>query len=107
MKKCSRCRVNPRKNKGKDRYCLSCHSKNMREWRKTHFLNKEQQKKSNCRSYTKVYIKRGKIKIKPCEICNSKAEVHHLDYNKPLLIKWFCRKHHLEYHRNLLYAPEV
>jgi hypothetical protein len=25
--------------------------------------------------------------------------MHHADYNKPLLVRWFCRPHHLTLHR--------
>lgn len=101
MKQCSKCKINPQRPKA--RYCLSCHSANMREWRKTHPLNPEQKKKDICRSYTSVLIKRGKITKSPCETihCEEKAEAHHPDYNNPRLIIWLCRKHHLSLHKEL------
>jgi hypothetical protein len=44
-------------------------------------------------------LKKGLLKKLPCEKCNNpKAEMHHLDYNNPLLIRWLCRKCHLEEH---------
>jgi len=45
-------------------------------------------------------LRNGKLKKKPCEICGKKkAEKHHEDYSNPLDVKWFCRKHHIEYHK--------
>lgn len=51
------------------------------------------------RQMVSTYLMRGKIKKSPCEICgNPKADAHHDDYNKPLEIRWLCRKHHAEWH---------
>jgi len=34
---------------------------------------------------------------KPCEICGErKVEAHHEDYDKPLKVRWLCKKHHEE-----------
>lgn len=55
--------------------------------------------KDNARSYLGVYVRRGRVKRGPCEICGSTAEAHHEDYGKPLDVRWLCRVHHLEYHR--------
>lgn len=64
-------------------------------------LSDVEYEKSKVRSYTKVYVRRGKIEKKPCEVCGEqKAEIHHLDYSDPFLIKWLCFKHHRELHRN-------
>ena len=62
-------------------------------------LTDEQRKKANCRSYTNEYVRRGKIIKQPCSVCGAiNSEAHHIDYSKPLLIEWLCRKHHLEHH---------
>lgn len=96
---CPICKINPCRKT--HRYCNPCHAKKMREWRKTNPQNDEQRKKSNCRSYSNTYLKRGKIIKEPCLICgDNKSQIHHSDYNKPLLITWYCRKHHLEFHKN-------
>lgn len=44
-------------------------------------------------------IRRGKLDRKPCEKCGAeKADAHHDDYNKPLEVRWLCRKCHAEWH---------
>jgi len=72
----------------------------MREWRKDHPLNAEQRRKDNCRSYANAYKKRGLLKPRPCETCGFfVTEMHHDDYDKPLEVRWLCRKCHLAFHR--------
>ena len=44
-------------------------------------------------------LKRGLIQPKPCEICSEpKAEAHHPDYDRPLLVQWLCRRCHKQAH---------
>ena len=82
-------------------YCLTCHAKNMREFRASHPLTEEQRKRANCRAYAKVYLTRGKIEKKPCETCgNPNSQMHHTDYSQPLKIMWLCRRCHLKRHRD-------
>jgi ribosomal protein S27AE len=73
----------------------------MREKRRRHSqLDDYQKLKANARSYLNVYIKRGRVVKKSCSVCgNEKSEAHHEDYNKPLEVIWFCRKCHLNYHK--------
>ena len=72
----------------------------MREWRKTHPLTGEQRRKDNARSYAGVYLRRGKITKKTCQECGSTdSEMHHPDYDRPLLVWWLCRPCHLALHR--------
>lgn len=78
--------------------CLECHSKTMKDFRKNNRMTPEQRLKDNCRSYAGVYLRRGKLERKPCEVCGEKAQMHHNDYSKPLEVTWLCRKHHLELH---------
>ena len=81
------------------RNCLDCHAFYMRGWRSTHPLTNSQQHKDNCRSYAGVYLRRGKLQQQPCFNCGSEqSQMHHPDYNKPLLITWLCRSCHLFLH---------
>lgn len=98
---CSKCGCDLSERFGKQRYCKACHAKNMRENRPKHSeLPELARKKANARSYANVYLKRGYIKRGPCEICgDSKAEMHHDDYDKPAHVRWLCRPHHLEWHQ--------
>lgn len=51
------------------------------------------------RSYLNVYVRRGKIKRGPCEVCGAeKAHAHHDDYGKPLAVRWLCPFHHRQHH---------
>lgn len=53
------------------------------------------------RTKVSVALRSGKIVKGPCEKCgDKKAEAHHDDYNKPLEVRWLCRKCHDEWHRS-------
>ena len=50
------------------------------------------------REMTKA-IRNGFLIRKSCEVCGElKVEGHHEDYSKPLLVRWLCKKHHLDVH---------
>ena len=88
------------RDRGGQRFCLECHARYMRGWRKTHRLTPEQARKDNCRSYAGVYLRRGKLVRAPCERCgDEKSQMHHPDYSQPLLVRWLCRPCHLAEHR--------
>lgn len=62
-------------------------------------LSEEMRLRANARSYANVYLRRGKLKKKPCERCGDpKVQMHHEDYSQPLQVKWLCRKCHLQLH---------
>jgi len=71
----------------------------------TRLTQKERIKRIKARNSVNQKL-RNKKKIEivklPCEKCGKKAEAHHLDYNKPLIVKWLCFKHHRELHINYL-----
>lgn len=97
LRLCCKCKVSHNRNA---KYCAPCHATNMRAWRKTHPLTSEQRKKDNCRSYSYVLLKRGKIERQPCQKCGSQdSQMHHPDYDQPRLVEWMCRACHLEHHK--------
>lgn len=87
------------------------YSRNWREHNYSKWIDsqKEYQKKyirnnkevANAHTQTHNAIARGIIAKQVCEICGAeKAEAHHDDYNKPLKVRWLCKRHHAEWHRN-------
>lgn len=96
-KVCSKCR---RAHSAPGRYCNPCRAAYNREWRKTNPMTAEQKRRDTCRSYAGVYLRRGKLSKKPCEICgNEESEMHHEDYDKPLDVIWLCVRCHSAIHR--------
>lgn len=87
-------------------WCLICHAKHMREWRKAHPPNQDQRFRQNARSYAKVYLRRGKLVRQPCSCGNPKSQMHHEDYGKPLEVIWLCRECHLALHREKVSKAE-
>lgn len=84
------------------RKCRSCRNAYMRAYRAAGMEKRdaETRRRSNARSYAQVYLSRGRLKRSPCVICGDpQAEMHHPDYSKPLDIRWLCRRHHRELHR--------
>ena len=97
---CSKCKKFPPTSPAQ-KYCRACRTAYTREWRKTSPLAEAQRIKDIARSYAAVYRRRGKLIPQPCEVCSStKVEMHHDDYDKPLMVRWLCRPHHLEHHKN-------
>ncbi|WP_081724759.1 hypothetical protein [Asticcacaulis sp. YBE204] len=50
-------------------------------------------------------LRRGLIERKPCEVCaavhgvnDAVIDGHHEDYDRPMDVKWLCRKHHRQIH---------
>lgn len=45
-------------------------------------------------------IRDGKLIKERCEKCGeAKVDGHHDDYEKPLEVRWLCKKHHAEHHK--------
>lgn len=58
--------------------------------------------RTRARAETREAIRIGAITRQPCEVCGDpKSEAHHPDYAKPLEIKWLCRTHHHQEHKEL------
>jgi hypothetical protein len=96
--RCSRCKK-PRDRNG--RYCKRCHAAYMRVWRPPyHLLSEDQKKHHRARAYARSYVRRGHLKQRPCAECGDpKSQMHHPDYDKPLMVVWLCEFHHLHWHR--------
>ncbi len=44
----------------------------------------------------------GKVIPQPCEVCGAgDAQMHHDNYDKPLVIRWLCQIHHTQEHLKL------
>lgn len=45
-------------------------------------------------------IRDGRLILGLCEVCKKKkVDAHYDDYTKPLEVRWLCRKHHAELHK--------
>ena len=45
-------------------------------------------------------LRRGLIQRGPCEECGAeRTDGHHDDYDKPMEVRWLCRRHHRAVHR--------
>lgn len=44
-------------------------------------------------------LNKGLIERGVCEVCGDPdVDGHHDDYDKPMVVRWLCRKHHREAH---------
>jgi hypothetical protein len=69
--------------------------------KKTQEYHKERFIKKRARYATNLMIKAGGIMKRPCEVCGKeKVDVHHDDYSDPERVRFLCRKHHAEHHKN-------
>lgn len=52
------------------------------------------------RRAVRAAVESGRLVRQPCEKCGAEiAQAHHDDYSKPLDVRWLCRLHHDEHHR--------
>lgn len=50
--------------------------------------------------YVQNALRCGLIHKGPCEVCGAvKADAHHDDYERPLAVRFLCRKHHAQHHQ--------
>ena len=72
-----------------------------REWNRKWSLTWAKKNPEKIKAYKKVLhaVKTGKLIRKPCVKCGQKAQAHHEDYSKPLIVKWLCPKHHSYEHK--------
>lgn len=56
--------------------------------------------KERARRILRYAVQKGEIERQPCEDCGKeKTHGHHVDYSKPLEVKWLCITHHFQWHR--------
>jgi hypothetical protein len=68
----------------------------------------EHPEKVRARNAVNNAIRDGRMIRRPCEICGGKSEAHHDDYNRPLDVRWLCRKHHDTAHgRTIFVDPTI
>lgn len=112
------CRCGDKKEKIEYGYCAKCDAymkKNRRDKkvstetgklqeRKSYAkkaLNAEFRKKRIAHSYVAKALKDGILIKMACFVCGEmNTDAHHDDYMKPLDVRWLCRKHHAEHHKN-------
>jgi hypothetical protein len=68
-------------------------------WWTRHGSEPEVREKMLVREATNNAIQRGILIRLPCEKCGQPAEAHHDDYSRPMDVRWLCRTHHAELHR--------
>jgi hypothetical protein len=62
----------------------------------------ECRRKHRARWQAHVAVKKGVIAQQACENCGAlKAEMHHGDYDQPLVVRWFCHRCHSNLHRRI------
>lgn len=60
------------------------------------------QKKHRAHRAVADALKSGALKKLPCEVCGNRHSLaHHDNYDKPLLVKWLCDRHHRARHIEL------
>jgi ribosomal protein S27AE len=61
------------------------------------------ERKDVARQRVRHALNRGSLVRKPCELCGSATtEAHHEDYQKPLDVRWLCRRCH-----GFIHAPRL
>ncbi len=120
MKKCNGCgkfkefdafhKNRANKTNGCQNYCKVCTLKRSKLPKKTKAqkqegIYKEYIKdcsiKEKARTLSAKAIKDGVLVRGDCELCgsNDHVEGHHDDYSQPVTVRWLCRSHHRQWHR--------
>ena len=89
--KCEKCGYKWESRVEKPRQCPNC----KRQINTPALLTKEM-----ARSILREAVEVGDVVRQPCEVCGEKkVQGHHMDYSKPLEVKWLCGKHHRQWHK--------
>lgn len=113
------CKCGKQKERIENGYCFACKNLLIREARLKQKSSPEFKDKERARATAKYKdsfshkvkklarletfraIKKGFLLKKPCEVCQSeKVDAHHDNYLEPLEVRWLCRLHHMEHHKN-------
>jgi len=48
-------------------------------------------------------MRTGALNRQPCAVCGTMKNVdaHHEDYSQPLKVRWLCRRHHKQRHKQM------
>jgi len=105
-------------------YCTSCVSKKAKEYRdknpeKIRMMRRRAQDtqkrkddwelKTFGRRMVRLALRSGVLERGICEVCatDENVDAHHDDYMQPLNVRWLCRKHHAEHHKNEKLTQEI
>lgn len=96
---CSMCGAKKEGSHIKESHCAKCNY--LVRKKRLPFRNDEQLFKASARRITYLAKKCGILIPQSCEVCETDKDVHahHDDYSKPLDVRWLCRKHHNEHHK--------
>ena len=119
IRKSACCKCGGEKERSSYGYCLACNRIVVNERRERNklsqkFMEKEREKarlryqnsysnkvKKLAREAVFKAVKSGILIKEACEVCqNDIVDGHHDDYNLPLKVRWLCRLHHMDHHKN-------
>lgn len=94
-KECVKARARSNPNNRKSRPVSEARKNSMRKY------SSKYPNKASAHNAVEVALKRGSLVKGACEVCGDiNSFAHHDDYLKPMVVRWLCRKHHAEWHRN-------
>jgi len=107
-KLCGKCKAAPvSSTRAWGRWCRDCANAYAREWRRKRVLTDEDRLRDASRAAATAARRKGILVPQPCERCGeTKVEMHHEDYSKPLEVVWLCHRCHFDRHTELFGIEE-